>query len=163
MRNLILKTAIAFGLIGYVLSSRRYILLLNSLNPFQGLLVYYLQIFVVLEILQYFGLVIGGVKQQTLKQTLGELMIIFAFFIIVDMESEWIQVVVGDDTKQKQNCPKVYLQAEDGAAYYLWKTYVTDDHEKLRVLTFVLTPIVLASIGLFLTGGKVVQRDLLGG
>jgi hypothetical protein len=163
MRNLIVKTAIAFGLIGYLLSSRRIILFLNTLNPFQGLLVYYLQIFVVLEVLQYFGLVIGGVKQQTVSQTFGELMIIFAFFILVDMESERIQHVVGEDTKKEQTCPNVYLQAEDGATYYLWKTYVTNDPESLRILTFVITPIVLASIGLYLTGGKAVQRDLLGG
>jgi hypothetical protein len=162
MRNLILKTAIAFGLIGFTISSRWYILSTNELNPFQGLLVYYLQIFIVLEILQYFGLVIGGVKQQTIGQTIGELMIIFAFFILVDMESERIQYVVGEHTNETQNCPNVYLQSEDGATYYLWKTYVTENPEALRILTFVITPIALASIGLYLTGGRVVQRDLLG-
>lgn len=161
MRNLILKTAGAFALLGYLFSSRKFILFLNGLNPFQGLLFYYLQIFVTLQTLQYFGLVIGGIKMTSLWQTIGELMIIFAFFVIVDNESEWVQVVVGDQTKEKQNCPPLYLQSEDGATYYVWKTLTGASHETLRVLTFVVTPIALISAGLYLTGGKAVRRDLL--
>ena len=86
---------------------------------------------------------------------------IFAFFIIVDNESEWIQVVVGEEKKEEQNCPKVYLQAEDGATYYFWKSLTGASSDTLRLLTFVLTPALLVSIGLFLTGGKSVRRDLL--
>jgi hypothetical protein len=162
MRNLILKTAGAFALLGWLFSSRKFILFLNQLNPFQGLLFYYLQIFLTLEVLQYFGLIIGGVRMTSLTQTLGELMMIFAFFIIVDNESEWIQIVVGENTKEKQNCPKVYLQAEDGATYYLWKTYVTKNEEVLRLLTFVVTPAILVGLGLYLTGGAKLRRELLG-
>lgn len=161
MRDLILKTAGAFALLGYIFSSRFFILSLNQLDPLQGLLFYYAQIFVTLEVLQYFGLVIGGVKMTSLSQTLGELLMIFAFFVIVDNESEWIQVVVGEDTKQKQECPKVYLQAEDGATYYFWKSLTGASPDTLRLLTFVVTPAVLVSVGLFLTGGKSVRRDLL--
>lgn len=162
MHDLILKTAGAFALLGYVFSSRKFILFLNNLNPFQGLLFYYLQLFVTLELLQYFGLVIGGVKMTSLAQTLGELLIIFAFFIIVDQESGWVAQVVGDKEGKKKDYPVVYTQAEDGAVYYLWSTYVTKDPETARVLTFVLTPVVLVGIGLYLTGGKAVRRDLLG-
>lgn len=160
MRDLILKTAGMFALLGYVFSSRKFILFLNSLNPFQGLLFYYLQLFITLEVLQYFGLVIGGVKMQSLLQTLGELMIVFAFFIIVDQESGWVAQVVGDAEGKKKDYPVVYTQAEDGAVYYLWTTYVTSDHETARLLTFVVTPVILAALGLYLTGGKAVQRDL---
>lgn len=161
MRDIIIKTAITFGLLGYIFSIRSFILFLNKLDPIQGLIFYYFQIFVTLEILQYFGLVIGGVKMTSLTQTLGELMIIFAFFIIVDNESEWIQNVVGEDTHKKQECPDVYLQAEDGATYYLWKSLTHASPDVLRILTFVVTPVILVSVGLFLTGGKSVRRDLL--
>lgn len=162
MRNAILKTAGAFALLGYIFSSRKFILFLNQLNPLQGLLFYYFQIFLTLETLQYFGLVIGGVKMNSIAQTIGELMIIFAFFIIVDNESEWIQIVVGEDTKKKQNCPPLYLQAEDGATYFFWKTLTGAKPDTLRILTFIVTPILLVSTGLYLTGGKAVRRDLLG-
>lgn len=161
MRNLILKTAGMFALLGWIFSSRSFILFLNQLNPFQGLLFYYLQLFVTLEVLQYFGLIIGGVPMTSLTQTIGELMMIFAFFILVDQESEWIQRVVGEKEKKEQHCPKVYLQAEDGATYYLWNTYVTNNEEIVRFLTFVVTPAILVGIGLYLTGGAKLRRELL--
>lgn len=161
MKNIIAKTALTFALLGYIFSSRYFILFLNQLDPIQGLVFYYFQIFVTLEVLQYFGLVIGGVKMTSITQTIGELLMIFAFFIIVDNESEWIQVVVGEEKKEKQNCPKVYLQAEDGATYYFWKTLTGASPDVLRILTFVVTPALLVSIGLFLTGGVSVRRELL--
>jgi hypothetical protein len=163
MRNLILKTGVAFAILGYLFSSRKFILFLNSLNPFQGLLFYYLQLFVTLEVLQYFGLVIGGVKMTDLSQTIGELMMVFAFFILVDQESAWVAYVIGEDEGKKKDYPVVYTQAEDGATYYLWSTYVTKNPETARFLTFVVTPVVLVGLGLYLTGGAKVRRDLLMG
>jgi len=160
MKELILKTAIAFAIIGYIFSSRAFILFLNNLNPFQGLLFYYLQLFVTLEILQYFGLVIGGIKMQSVIQTIGELAIVFAFFILVDQESAWVAYVIGEDEGKKKDFPVVYTQAEDGAVYYLWNTYVTNDPDTARILTFVVTPAILVGLGLYLTGGAKVRRDL---
>jgi hypothetical protein len=159
MKQLILKTAAVFALMGYLFSSRRFILFLNELNPLQGLLFYYIQLFVVLELLQYFGLVIGGIRMTSLVQTLGELLIVFAFFILVNQESSWVAHVVG---KQEGDYPVVYTQAEDGAVYYLWNTYVTKNPEVARILTFVVTPVILVSLGLYLTGGVQVRRELLG-
>lgn len=162
MKNLIAKTALAFAVLGYIFSSRWFILFLNKLNPIQGLLFYYLQLFITLEILQWFGLVIGGVKINTTLQTIGELLVVFAFFILVDNESEWVKTVVGEETKEEQRCPKVYLQAEDGATYYLWKTLTGAPPDTIRLLTFVLTPAILVTVGLYLTGGAALRRDLLG-
>ena len=161
MKQLILKTAAAFAIIGYLFSARQLILFLNQLNPFQGLFFYYLQLFVTLEILQYFGLVIGGIKMQSISQTIGELMIIFAFFILVAQESAWVAYVVGEDEGKKKDYPVVYTQSEDGAVYYLWSTYVTSNPDTARLLTFVLTPVVLVALGLYLTGGAKVRRELL--
>ncbi len=161
MKDLILKTAAAFALLGYLFSTRRFILFLSDLDPFQGLLFYYIQLFITLEVLQYFGLIIGGVRMQSFTQTLGELMIIFAFFILVDQESEWVAYVVGEQSGKKMDYPVVYTQAEDGAVYYLWTTYVTSNPDTARLLTFVLTPVVLVAGGLYLTGGGKVRRELL--
>lgn len=156
------KTAVAFALIGWLLSSRAYILFLNRLTPTQGLLVYYLQIFLVLETLQWFGLVVGGVRQQSILQTLGEMMILFAFFVIVDFESKWVQVVVGEETKQEQNCPVIYIQSEDGALYYMWNTLLGFPEEASRLLTFVISPAVLVFAGVAFTSGRPIQRAFLG-
>lgn len=163
MKYLILKTAAVFAVLGYLFSSRKLILFLNSMNPFQGLLFYYLQLFVTLEVLQWFGLVVGGVKMVSLTQTIGELLMVFAFFIIVDQESAWVAYVVGENEGKKKDYPIVYTQAEDGAVYYLWSTYVTSNPEVARMLTFVLTPVVLMSAGLYLTGGAKVRREMLMG
>jgi len=159
----------AFAALGFIFSSRPLILAFNTLNPFQGLVVYYTIIFITLEILQYFGLIIGGVKMGSFTQTLGELMIIFAYFIIFDMESAWIQDVVneargGSDKKKESkdtslgdqalDCPNVYLQAEDGATYYLVGLLVKNK-EYARYITFVGVPAVLSFMGLWLTRGRV--------
>jgi hypothetical protein len=164
-----------FAFLGFLFSSRPLILALNTLNPFQGLIVYYTIIFITLEIMQYFGLIIGGIKMGSFTQTLGELMIIFAYFIIFDMESAWIQEVVNearggsssksshDKKKESQDtslgdqaldCPNVYLQAEDGATYYLVGLLVKNK-EYARYITFVGVPAVLAFVGLWLTRGRV--------
>lgn len=103
-------------------------------------------------------------------QTLGELMIIFAYFIIFDMESAWIQEVVneargGKETKKKESkdtslgdqaldCPNVYLQAEDGATYYLVGLLVKNK-EHARYITFIAIPAILSFVGLWLTRGRV--------
>lgn len=96
-------------------------------------------------------------------QTIGELLIIFAFFILVDQESAWVAYVVGEHEGTKKDYPVVYTQAEDGAVYYLWSTYVTKNPDTARFLTFVVTPILLVSLGLYLTGGEKVRRELLSG
>ena len=99
----------------------------------------------------------------SLAQTIGELLMVFAFFIIVDQESAWVAYVVGEDEGKKKDYPVVYTQAEDGAVYYLWSTYVTSNPEVARILTFVVTPVVLMSAGLYLTGGAKVRREMLMG
>jgi len=175
--NLYVWFPLAFALMGYLFSSRPIILFMNTLNPLQGLVVYYVIIFVTLEILQLFGLIIGGVRMASLRQTLGEVLIIFAFFVIVDWESGWVQDVVAEDRtrrgvpahtsadtsttlgNQALECPNVYLQAEDGAVYYLMNTYVSSNKEVARLLSFVVVPAVLALAGLYLTRG-VVRRSL---
>ena len=172
MDNIYFWFPATFAFLGFLFSSRPLILGMNSLNPFQGLLVYYTIIFVTLEIMQYFGLIIGGIKISSSWQTLGELMIIFAYFIIFDMESAWIQHVVdesrggkkeekkGKETSlgdQTMDCPNVYLQAEDGATFYL-VSQIIKNKETARYITFVAIPAVLAFAGIWLTRGKVYRH-----
>ena len=157
--NTMLQAALTFALLGYLFSARKFISFLNTLTPTQGLIFYYFQLFVTLEVLQSLGLVVGGIRMATSMQTIGELLVIFGFFIIVDQESRWIQVVVGEETKQEQVCPGVYLQSEDGAVFEFWSTWF--EPETARLLTFVLTPAVLVAAGTYLMGFKRIQRSLL--
>ncbi len=160
---------LTFAFLGFLFSSRPIILGLNELNPFQGLIVYYFIIFITLEVMQYFGLVINGVKMQYTSQAIGQMLIIFAYFIIFDMESGWIQEVVNEargkkeekkkteDTSlgnQKMDCPNIYLQSEDGATYYVISTFI-ENKEIARYVTFVAVPAILTALGVYLTRGKV--------
>lgn len=154
-----LQAALTFALLGYLFSARTFILFLNKLTPTQGLLFYYFQLFVTLEVLQALGLVVGGIQITSTVQTIGELFVIFAFFILVNQESRWIQVLVGEETKQEQQCPQIYLHSEDGATFEFWSTWFAPD--TARILTFVVTPAVLVAIGTYLMGFKRIQRHLL--
>ena len=166
---------LTFAALGFIFSSRPVLLWFNSLNPIQGMFAYYTIIFLTLELMQLFGLIIGGVQIASMTQTLGEVFIIFAYFIIFDMTSGWVQEVVKEDREtrgvqkrdkkkdvstslgnQALDCPNIYLQAEDGATFFTINQFVKNK-EYARYVTFVLIPAVLAFTGIFLTRGKVMR------
>ena len=146
---------IVFAIIGYLFTTDKMILLMDSLSPPQGLLFYYSILFLVITILQYFGLVIGDVKMNSVQQTLGEMLILFAFFIIVDFESRYIQWVVDDNrTEKSSNCTGVYLQSEDGATYDIINRWINNPRSS-RIITFVVIPFLLTLIGVNMIASKI--------
>jgi len=166
---------LTFAALGFLFSSRPILLWFNSLNPIQGMLAYYSIIFLTLEIMQLFGLIIGGVQMASITQTLGEVFIIFAYFIIFDMTSGWVQEVVKEDQEkrgvkkedkkkdistslggQALECPNIYLQAEDGATFFTISQFVKNK-EHARYITFVVIPAMFAFTGIVLTRGKVMR------
>jgi hypothetical protein len=155
--NLILLPII-LAILGYLSTTKLVINFLNKLNPFQGLIYYYTQLFIIMSILQYFGLVIGNIKIIDSFQTIGELLIIFAFFIVVNNESDYIQYIVDKSNNVEheinKKCSDIYFQSEDGATYYLISKYIKD-HNINRLITFVLIPFILSYIGIKLINKKV--------
>jgi len=154
----LLLLPIILSILGYLFTTDFVITFLNNLNPFQGLIYYYTQLFIVISILQYFGLVIGDLRITNGWQTFGELCIIFAFFIVVNNESGYIQYIVDKsnniDNERNNNCSQVYSQSEDGATYYLLSKFIKN-HNILRILTFVVVPFILSYIGINLITRKV--------
>jgi hypothetical protein len=143
-----LSLAISIAIMGFVLSSREWILFLNSLDPLQGLLVYYVILYSSLTVLSYLGLVIFNVKIKNPIQTFGLILITFAFFITVDWESPYIQLITKGNV---ENASTIFYQSEDGATWYFWSNIVgIKNIETLRLLTFVLTPFLLCLIGAYL-------------
>jgi uncharacterized membrane protein len=157
--NLILLPII-LAILGYLSTTTLVINFLNTLTPFQGLIYYYTQLFIVMSILQYFGLVIGNIKITDYFQTIGELLIIFAFFIVVNNENGYIQHIVDLSTNsnkispENNTCSNIYFQSEDGATYYLISKYVTNPNN-IRLITFVFLPFILSYIGIKLINKKV--------
>jgi hypothetical protein len=140
---------------GFAFSMREWVLFLDSLDPFTGLLVYYAILYTALFALSKMGLVIWKVRIKTPLQVLGCLLITMAFFITVDWESPWVQYVTGRAGADVSN---VLYQSEDGAFWYLW-SFITSNPEILRILTYVVTPFILTLIGAIL----VRKAQLLGG
>lgn len=151
----LLALPIIFACIGFLVSTKSWLLFLDTLNPAQGLAVYYFIVFITISVLQYFGLVIGGQKMQSFRQTIGEILIIFSFFILFNFESQYVQWVV-DKSKNNtsSNCTTVYDQSEDGATYYLVNSSINSP-EKSRYITFVIIPFILTLIGVMLVQEKI--------
>jgi hypothetical protein len=148
--------AVALAFFGFALSSRQWLLFLDGLNPFQGLIVYYLILYVSLYILSRLDLVVFGIKIKEPLQTLGLLMFTFAFFICVDWESPYVQLATRGSIETIGNITPVLFQSEDGATWFLWQqAFPWLDIETLRILTHVLTPLILALIGGLLVSEKV--------
>ncbi|MEM3361407.1 MAG: hypothetical protein QXV85_09430 [Candidatus Bathyarchaeia archaeon] len=145
--------ALAFALMGFALTSRGWLLFLDGLNPLQGLVVYYLILYVSLYMLSRLDLVVFGFKIKDPLQTLGLLLITFAFFICVDWESPYVQLVT---SRSVENVSPVLFQAEDGAMWFLWQNVLpAAGVETLRLLTYVATPFALALVGGLLVSEKV--------
>ncbi|MEM3622778.1 MAG: hypothetical protein QXR76_03290 [Candidatus Bathyarchaeia archaeon] len=145
--------ALVLAFMGLALSSRQWLLFLAELSPLEGLIVYYIILYVCLYVLSRMGLVVLGIKIKEPLQTFGLLLITFAFFIVVDWESAYVQyVTVGT----MDGVSSVYLQAEDGAVFWVWsKLLPTGSIETWRLLTYVLTPFLMALVGGLLASEKV--------
>ena len=134
-----------FAFFGWMFSSRPFIAFLDKLTPVQGLVVYYAMMGVCIVFLQSFGMRIGNVHFNTPLHTLGSLMILFSFFLILNWESEYIYFMTGTDAHSN-----ITVQSEDGAVFYIWRKLTHNNLELSRWLTFVLTPFVLVTIGVWL-------------
>ena len=141
-----------FGFLGILFSSKTWILFMDKLNPVQGLIIYYIILIITILLLEYFGLVIAGVRFLSVNQAIGTILIVFSFFILVNWTSCYISYVTKGNC---DNISNIYAQSEDGAVYYLWSK-LTDDPAVSRWLTYVLTPMVLSFIGMNLITNKIV-------
>ena len=137
--------AIVFSVMGFVISSREVIMFMNGLNPIAGLVLFYGILYGSLYILSYAGLIIYKFKIDNPIKILGLLLITFAFFIIVNWESAYIQFVTMGNMG---GASPMFLQSEDGAVWYFWYDIMNVNNiEIARLLTYVLTPFLLVLIG----------------
>jgi hypothetical protein len=149
-----LALVIVITFMGFAFSLRQFVLFLDTLNPFTGLIVYYVILYFSLYALSKLGLVIWKIRIKSPLQVLGALLITMAFFITVDWESPWVQYV----TNRTTDVSNVLYQSEDGAFWYLW-SFLTNNFEVLRILTYVVTPFILTLVGVIL----VKRAELFGG
>jgi hypothetical protein len=138
--------AIALAVLGFAFTFKEVIFFLNDLNPVEGLLISWFIYFSILAVFAHYDLVIFKYHIKDIKQILGASLITLAFFIITNWESCYIERTVGGVC---ENISPIFFQSEDGAIWYLWSAY-TGDLLILRVLTYIITPFILALVGGYL-------------
>jgi|WetSurMetagenome_2_1015567.scaffolds.fasta_scaffold270163_2 hypothetical protein len=140
-----IQLAIAFGVLGFIFSMRQWIKFLDQQSVLMGFLIYYGIIYLSLLLLAKLGFVIMGTKMKHWPQALGLLLIMFSFFVIFNWESPYVNIVAKGNA---DNVSPVYFQAEDGITWSFWNdTLGVKDVEQLRLLTFVLTPMLTGLLG----------------
>lgn len=130
-----LRLALAFALVGLVFTSRPWLKWLHSLSPEHGLLVKWVSILVSIFLLDYAD---PTLKLEHKTQALGVVMILAAFNMIFNYQSEWI------DESGSEN---VQVQTPDGALYHRARTNLGLRPDFARILVFVLIPFVLVFFG----------------
>ena len=149
--------AVAFALMGFFLTLKGFVVWLSGLNPLEGLVVYYIILYSAIYVLSKLGLVIFGLRIEKPLQILGLGMITFAFFMIVNWESEYVNLVtVGSSVGVSQ----AYWGSEDGATFYfVYHILGIKALAVARLITFVLVPFLLALGGGFLLEKKISLTD----
>lgn len=150
----LLTFPLILGLLGFVFSSRTWILFLNSHSPPVGLIFYYMILFITILFLQHIGLIIAEMPFDSMGHAIGTLLIIFSFFIVFNWESLYINQVTKHPDMDVSN---VYLQSEDGAVYYVWYNMMNLHVEHARLMTYVVTPFILSTLGMVLIQGKTLR------
>lgn len=143
--------AITFAIMGFLLSSKEFILWLNQNNPLTGFLIYYLILYVAVFFLARLGLVAAGFKIEKPMQYIGVLFIITAFFITINLTSPLVNITTNGSA---QGISDIYFMSEDGAVWYFWGG-LTSDTGILRILTYVISPFILA-----LFGGLLIEKKI---
>ena len=138
----------ALGIIGYVFTIKPWLLFMDKLDPFIGLIVYYIILTFTITIIQFLGMSIGGIdyNYNIVNYTTGLLFIIFSFNLVTSWQSCYINEIT------KGNCDNVssiFLHTEDGATYYLLSNIIKNQEIK-RIATYVITPFVFSFIGIYL-------------
>jgi len=129
------KLALAFALVGLVFTSRAWLQWLHGLTPEQGLFVKWVSILGTIFILDWAD---PSLKLEHKTQALGVIMILAAFNLIFNYQSEWI-----DDS----GSGNVQVQTPDGALYRRARDNLGLDPEVARILVFVLVPFILVFFG----------------
>lgn len=136
--------ALSMAILGFIFSLRNYILFLNNLDPIMGLVVYYVIMYSLITVMSYFGLIrIGDISIQNPVQILGSTIVLFAFFSAISVSSPYVNLIVHGNIN---NVSQVYFQTEDGALWQFWSGY-SQNPDILRILTYVVSPFVIALIG----------------
>jgi len=138
---------------GFLFSTRDWLLFLNGLNVWQGFLVYYIVFYGTLLALAKLDLIVFKFNVSDIQGTFGLLLVFFAIAATINWTNPYIQWVM---TGSFSGATGIFYQAEDGVCWMLANQVLgIQDVEKARLVAFSVIPAIVAFIGLAMVKGKV--------
>jgi hypothetical protein len=129
-----LRLALAFAVVGFVFTSKLWLSLLHTLGPEQGLIVKWIAILSVVFFLDYAD---PTLKIEHKTQAIGVIMVLGAFNIIFNYQSEWIV---------ESGAENIEIQSPDGALYHRARN-MNLSPDVARILVFTVVPFILVLVG----------------
>jgi hypothetical protein len=140
------RLAGAVALAGLIFTSKSWLGWINTLGPEAGLLVKNIVIFGVIYLLHFVDGLVGPPR----RQALGFLLMYIAFDVIFNYQSGWIKEAGWENVER---------QTPDGAIYHRARGAGLGP-DAARIVTFVLAPFLLFTIGSFmLRNGQKLNLD----
>jgi hypothetical protein len=130
-----LRLAAAFAFIGFIFTSKFWLRWLHKLGPEHGLMVKWVVILGSILLLDWAD---PSLKLEHKTQALGVVMVLAAFNMIFNYQSEWIE---------DSGSGNVQVQTPDGALYRRARTILGLEPDLARLFVFVLVPFVLVFFG----------------
>jgi ABC-type branched-subunit amino acid transport system permease subunit len=130
-----LRLAAAFALVGFIFTSKLWLRWLHGLGPEHGLVAKWVAILGAIFLLDWAD---PSLRLEHKTQALGVIMVLAAFNMIFNYQSEWI-----DDSGSEN----VQIQTPDGALYHRARTNLGLNPDMARILVFVLVPFLLVFFG----------------
>lgn len=129
------RLALAFAIVGFVFTSRPWLRWLHGLTPEQGMAVKWMAVLGSIFVID--------AADPTLKlthktQALGVVMVLAAFNIIFNYQSEWID---------ESGSGNVQIQTPDGTLYHRARADLGLTPELARITVFVVVPFILVFFG----------------
>jgi hypothetical protein len=130
-----IRLAAAFALVGFIFTSKLWLRWLHGLGPEHGLVVKWVAILGAILLLDWAD---PTLKLEHRTQALGVVMVLAAFNMIFNYQSEWID---------ESGSGNVQIQTPDGALYRRARTILGLNPDMARLFVFVLVPFVLVFFG----------------
>ena len=130
-----LRLALAFAATGFIFTSKFWLRWLHRLSPEQGLFVKWVAI---LGTIFLIDLADPTLKLEHKTQAIGAVMVLAAFNMIFNYQSEWID---------ESGAENVQVQTPDGALYHRARTNLGLGPAAARILVFVFVPFLLVFFG----------------
>jgi len=147
---------LALVVMGYLLTGREFLLSLNTLNAYEGFILYYVILYGSIFTLSKLDLVKFKANVSNIRGTTGLLLFMFGLFAIVNWESPYIQYVT---TGSFQGASAVFFQTEDGILWNLTTQFLgITNVEVARIVSFMVLAPLISLLGLSLIEGKVKVR-----